>query len=100
MRMRPRAPPLRFWKSKASATCSRLTLPILVSTRPMGRFSSSLIGGIAGADGDPASGPEPGVPAAAPEPGVPGAGALGATALGGTAPFPPAGLAAPLVGAL
>src|SRR5438552_986555 len=44
--MRPRAPPLLFWKVRASTTCSRVTLPILVSTRPMGRPLSSLMAGM------------------------------------------------------
>ena len=43
--MRPSAPPLLFWKVRASTTCSRVTLPILVSTRPIGRPLSSLMGG-------------------------------------------------------
>src|SRR5688572_30662288 len=46
MRIRPSAPPLRFWKSSASTTCSRLTLPIFVSTRPIGRPWSWSIGGM------------------------------------------------------
>src|SRR5579871_6849278 len=46
MRIRPSAPPFFFWKSSASTTCSRLTLCILVSTRPMGRPLSSSMAGI------------------------------------------------------
>src|SRR4051812_11480862 len=44
--MRPRAPPLLFWKVRASTTCSRVTLFILVSTRPIGRPWSWSIGGM------------------------------------------------------
>jgi hypothetical protein len=44
--MRPSAPPLLFWKVRASTTCSRVTLPILVSTRPIGRPWSWSIGGM------------------------------------------------------
>src|SRR5882757_8931085 len=46
MRMRPIAPPLLFWNVSASTTCSRVTLPILVSTRPIGRPWSWSIGGM------------------------------------------------------
>src|SRR5215208_1630504 len=76
--MRPMAPPLRFWKSRASTTCSRVTLPILVKMRPIGRPLSSLIaGGAAGAWAPPPLTPGvlPGAPGAAP--GVP-AGLAGA----------------------
>src|SRR5687768_6744716 len=46
IRMRPSAPPLLFWKVRASTTCSRVTLPILVSTRPIGRPWSWSMGGM------------------------------------------------------
>src|SRR4051794_26573045 len=46
MRIRPIAPPLLFWKVSASTTCSRVTLPILVSTRPIGRPWSWSMGGM------------------------------------------------------
>src|SRR5688572_15802848 len=45
IRMRPSAPPLLFWNVRASTTCSRVTLPILVSTRPIGRPCSWSMGG-------------------------------------------------------
>src|SRR5690242_14346723 len=92
--MRPRAPPLLFWKVRASTTCSRVTLPILVSTRPIGRPFSSLIAGRptapAGA-GAAAEAPPPPV-----EPGDGGravgaaAGAAGRAAGPTPAPLPPA----------
>src|ERR1700686_2079215 len=44
--MRPIAPPFFFWKSRASTTCSRETLAILVRMRPMGRDLRSSIGGM------------------------------------------------------
>src|SRR2546423_1010485 len=55
MRIRPRAPPLDFWNVRASTTCSRVTLPILVKTRPMGRPWSWSMGGmpVAGAGAVP-----------------------------------------------
>src|SRR5689334_19444647 len=82
--MRPMAPPLRFWKSRASTTCSRVTLPILVRMRPMGRpFSSSILGGPAVAAAA-APGAAPAAPAA---PGPPGAAGL-APAWTGAGPGP------------
>src|SRR3954452_4954313 len=48
--MRPSAPPLLFWNVSASTTCSRVTFPIFVSTRPIGRPWSWSIGGIGVAD--------------------------------------------------
>src|SRR4051794_15123923 len=45
--MRPSAPPLLFWNVSASTTCSRVTLPILVSTRPIGRPWSWSMAGMA-----------------------------------------------------
>src|SRR5688572_10453400 len=48
--MRPSAPPLLFWNVRASTTCSRETLPIFVSTRPIGRPWSWSIGGIVPVD--------------------------------------------------
>ena len=42
----PSAPPFCFWKLRASTTCSRLTRPILFSTRPSGRPLSWSTGGI------------------------------------------------------
>src|SRR4051794_35570085 len=66
--MRPSAPPLLFWKVSASTTCSRVALPILTRTRPMGRALSSLIGGmVPGAGG--AAAPAAGAPGVAGEPG-------------------------------
>src|SRR6185437_16556715 len=105
--MRPSAPPLRFWKSRASTTCSRVTLPILVSTRPIGRPLSSAIGTVPW--------PSPPVADGAAPPGAPGAAGLAPGAAGlapGTGPagrggtllagIPPAvgGALAPTVGAL
>src|SRR4051812_28429011 len=46
IRIRPSAPPLLFWNVSASTTCSRVTFPILVSTRPIGRPWSWSIGGM------------------------------------------------------
>src|SRR4051812_44841832 len=74
--MRPSAPPLLFWNVNASTTCSRLTLPIFVRTRPIGRPWSWSIGGI----------PPP--VATAPPPPVPDGGLFGADppTLSGLAP--------------
>src|SRR3982751_5851719 len=71
IRIRPSAPPLLFWKVRASTTCSRVTRPILVSTRPIGRPWSWSIGGIVVA-APPAVGAAGAAPAGsrAPPPGV------------------------------
>src|SRR3954467_8265498 len=93
--MRPSAPPLLFWKVRASTTCSRVTLPILVRTRPIGRPLSSLIGGMA--PGTLGTAPPPLTPPAGPAggraaPGVAAAAApFGPTAPGGRAAGVPAG---------
>src|SRR5919107_1347739 len=58
--MRPSAPPLLFWNVSASTTCSRVTLFILVRTRPIGRPWSWSIGGMAVAP--PPDGAGAGVP--------------------------------------
>src|SRR4051812_27761351 len=93
IRIRPSAPPLLFWKVSASTTCSRVTLAILVSTRPIGRPCSWSIGGMAlivevGAAGAgvPPAGSAPGERAAALPPAPAGFGAL-------DAPGAPVGLA-------
>src|SRR4051794_29260321 len=62
--MRPSAPPLLFWNVSASTTCSRVTLFILVNTRPIGRPWSWSIGGMPAAA--PLEGAGEGVPAPAP----------------------------------
>src|SRR5687768_17455376 len=96
--MRPSAPPLLFWNVRASTTCSRVTLPIFVSTRPIGRPWSWSMAGMAVA-------PPPAVGEAVPPagrfdfgaaaPGAPDAGrAIGAVP-GRAAPAAPAGRAAP-----
>src|SRR6478735_4079904 len=82
--MRPMAPPLRFWKSSASTTCSRETFPSLVRMRPMGRPLSSAIWGVppaapAAVEAAPAAAPPPGLEPGA---GAPAAGAPGARAAG------------------
>src|SRR5438270_9558427 len=94
MRMRPRAPPLRFWKSRASTTCSRVTLPILVSTRPIGRPLSSAMLSAGAAASPPAAGlaPAPGEAVLAPGGRAPagGAGRVPEAAVPGrVAPLPP-----------
>src|SRR5689334_20941267 len=105
--MRPSAPPLLFWKVSASTTCSRVTLPILVSTRPIGRPWSWSMAGIAvavagaapAADGIdlPPVGIIPGLAAGMPGR-APGAGATG-TLLAGI-PAAVGGADCPTVGAL
>src|SRR5687767_14681203 len=112
MRMRPSAPPLLFWNVRASTTCSRVTFPIFVRTRPIGRPWSWSTGGMAvcppplvpGAGGvvvPPAGRFVFGAPGA---PGVAGLGGAAAAGRGGTlfAGTPPAvgGALAPTVGAL
>src|SRR6476661_1344503 len=105
MRIRPRAPPLRFWKSRASTTCSRLTLPIFVSTRPIGRPWSWSIGGIPVPEPSPLVGGAAGgraapLPAAAGLVGgvlAPISGALGVVVFGRFAPEPGMPGLAPLV---
>src|SRR5687767_13669207 len=112
MRMRPSAPPLLFWNVRASTTCSRVTFPIFVRTRPIGRPWSWSTGGMAvcppplvpgagGVDVPPAGRFVFGAPGAL---GVAGLGGAAAAGRGGTlfAGTPPAvgGALAPTVGAL
>src|SRR3954453_8137181 len=85
--MRPSAPPLLFWKLRASTTCSRVTLPILVRMRPSGRpLSSSTETGPAGAVG---AWRVPGVTIFAPGAGAAGAGAAPAPVGAAGLPLPP-----------
>src|SRR5436309_1778574 len=60
------APPLLFWKVRASTTCSRVTLPILVRTRPIGRPWSWSMGGMPPAG--PGEAPPPLLPPPPPPP--------------------------------
>src|SRR3954469_18238748 len=78
--MRPSAPPLLFWKVSASTTCSRLTLPILVRTRPIGRPWSWSIGGMAVVEVDAAGRAPAGV--------VPPAGSFAPPGAAGLPPTP------------
>src|SRR5687768_3422632 len=104
--MRPSAPPLLFWNVRASTTCSRVTLPIFVSTRPIGRPWSWSIGGMVLPAPPPVGAPPAGglaapgrfelglaPPGAAPPPG------RGGTMFAGR-PAPVGGAEAPTVGAL
>src|SRR5438045_4412562 len=59
IRIRPSAPPLLFWNVSASTTCSRVTLPILVSTRPIGRPWSCSMEGIPPAPAGGGTAPPP-----------------------------------------